>query len=150
MRVHIGSLNLCSLDDRLETFTMQQESVLRHITAMLPTQLRATWEGQGRTREVKARRALSEFIEDTLSHNALDGPRGRRLLNEPEEVEAIRNAATKILGVIDDMVVTAIVDVRAVSLLKGPLTIVFQDTRARFRSYLQRRADYQICGRTRH
>ncbi|WWC85173.1 uncharacterized protein L201_000030 [Kwoniella dendrophila CBS 6074] len=63
-RVGIGSLNVLYMNKYLKEMTAQQEMVVRNITKMLETQLRATWEGHIRTREAKVRRAITDLIEE--------------------------------------------------------------------------------------
>lgn len=82
-RVVVGTLNVCFVDEPIEEFDMAQRKVVRNVTTMLETQLRATWEGDQRTKEGRARVALSELIEtalvdvtlrdgDRVSHEALE------------------------------------------------------------------------------
>jgi hypothetical protein len=54
--VSVGVINLMHLDEYLPPPTPSQEKVLHHVTRMLETQLRATWEGHARTKEAKADR----------------------------------------------------------------------------------------------
>jgi hypothetical protein len=61
--VGIGVINSMHLDDYLPPLNEEQERVMKHVSRMLETQLRASWEGQGRTREARARRAVSDFVE---------------------------------------------------------------------------------------
>jgi hypothetical protein len=64
--VPVGVINLMHLDEHLPPLTPKQEKVIKHITDMLETQLRATWEGHHRTSEAKKKNALTEYLEDTL------------------------------------------------------------------------------------
>lgn len=65
-RIGIGTLNVCFVTDPLDDLSAAQRKVLLHVTRMLETQLRATWEGDQRTREGRARLVLCELIEDAL------------------------------------------------------------------------------------
>lgn len=64
--VPVGVINLMHLDQHLPPLTPEQEKVIKHITDMLETQLRATWEGHYRSSEARTKNALSEYLEDTL------------------------------------------------------------------------------------
>lgn len=63
----IGTLNVYLVEEKIERPTEAQENVLRHVTGMLETQLRATWEGHRRSREANANTAISGFIDDALA-----------------------------------------------------------------------------------
>lgn len=64
--VGVGVINSMHLDEYLPPLKADQKKVMGHISRMLETQLRATWEGHSRTREARARRAVSDLIENTL------------------------------------------------------------------------------------
>jgi hypothetical protein len=63
----IGTLNVYFVEEKIERPTEAQENVLRHVTGMLETQLRATWEAHRRSREANANTAISGFIDDALA-----------------------------------------------------------------------------------
>lgn len=63
----IGTLNVYFVEEKIERSTGAQENVLRHVTGMLETQLRATWEAHRRSREANANTAISGFIDDALA-----------------------------------------------------------------------------------
>ncbi|WWC61489.1 uncharacterized protein I303_104073 [Kwoniella dejecticola CBS 10117] len=65
-QVSIGALNILYLHTPLLEMAAQQEMVVRNVTKMLETQLRATWEGHTRTREAKTRRAITELIDEAF------------------------------------------------------------------------------------
>jgi hypothetical protein len=65
-RIAIGTLNICFTKSHLRSLTPAQEMVIRHVSSMLETQLRATWEGHHRTLEARRRRTVSDFIEKAL------------------------------------------------------------------------------------
>ena len=64
--VAVGVINMMFMEDYQAPLRPDQQKVLDHITRMLETQLRATWEGHKRTREARARRAISDYIETAL------------------------------------------------------------------------------------
>jgi hypothetical protein len=64
--IGVGTLNVCFIDESIDVLTEVQRNVIRHVTTMLETQLRATWEGDQRTRDGRARLALSELIDTAL------------------------------------------------------------------------------------
>nr|XP_031857890.1 uncharacterized protein CI109_006686 [Kwoniella shandongensis]KAA5524962.1 hypothetical protein CI109_006686 [Kwoniella shandongensis] len=68
--VSVGVINSMHFD-YLPPLNEQQQMVLGHVKGMLETQLRATWEGHERTREARAQRAVSSFIESTLVDSTL-------------------------------------------------------------------------------
>ena len=63
----IGTLNVYFVHGKVDHLTEEQSTVMRHVTSMLQTQLRATWEGHRRSREAKANTAISGFIDDALA-----------------------------------------------------------------------------------
>lgn len=63
----IGTLNVYFVEEKIEKPTEAQENVMRHVTGMLETQLRATWEAHRRSREANANTAISGFIDDALA-----------------------------------------------------------------------------------
>jgi hypothetical protein len=65
--IAIGTLNVCFTRSETSTLTAEQSAVVRHITGMLQTQLKATWEGHRRSREARANLAISGFIDDALA-----------------------------------------------------------------------------------
>ncbi|WWC69787.1 uncharacterized protein I206_103730 [Kwoniella pini CBS 10737] len=65
-RVGIGVLNILFMYKPLKEMTAQHLMVVKNITKMLETQLRATWEGHTRTREAKVRRALTDLIDEAF------------------------------------------------------------------------------------
>lgn len=64
--VPVGVFNLFYLDGICHKITPDQEKVIENVSRMLETQLRATWEGQGKTREARARRGVSDLLENIL------------------------------------------------------------------------------------
>lgn len=81
--VGVGVINLLHLDEYLPPPTPGQEKVLHHVTRMLETQLRATWEGHARTKEAKARRTVCEYIDQRLVPRSgfSTGPNGPAVVN---------------------------------------------------------------------
>jgi hypothetical protein len=81
--VSVGVINLMHLDEYLPPPTPSQEKVLHHVTRMLETQLRATWEGHARTKEAKARRTVCEYIDHRLvpRSGTSSGPNGAASVN---------------------------------------------------------------------
>lgn len=72
--VPVGVINLMHLDDFMRPLSTEQAQVMDHITRMLETSLRSTWEGHRRTREARARRAISNFLEVALIHASTSEP----------------------------------------------------------------------------
>lgn len=118
--VGIGVINIMHLDTHLPPLSDEQLKVVHTITGMLETQLRATWDGQGRTREARLRRAISDFIEDTLVQPGLpaggsDDKSAEDRTSEKTDVLAsyAQLAVDRIRGVIDEVDGVMIVDLRA-------------------------------------
>lgn len=118
--VGIGVINIMHLDRYLPPLSEEQLKVVHTITAMLETQLRATWDGQGRTREARLRRAISDFIEDTLVQPGLpagasdDKPPEDRTRKKTDVLASYAQLAVdRIRGVIEEMDGAMIVDLRA-------------------------------------
>lgn len=63
LRVPVGVINIMHLETSLPPLTVDQRKVLEHVQRMLETQLMATWEGQARSKEAQARRAVSNLLE---------------------------------------------------------------------------------------
>lgn len=78
--VGIGVINLMHLTDFLPPLRDDQKVVVDNLRKMLETQLRATWEGQGRTREARARRAVSEFVDTAIVHRSSMGTHAKEAL----------------------------------------------------------------------
>ncbi|WVQ99773.1 hypothetical protein IAU59_006915 [Kwoniella sp. CBS 9459] len=125
-RVGIGALNILFFGEPLMTISPQQNMVVKNVTAMLETQLRATWEGHIRTREAKIRRVLTDLIEEAFVgdfHRSPDELRGgehnARVQSEQEAVSALadltQSTADKLLALSPELDAVAFMDVRGLS-----------------------------------
>lgn len=86
-RISVGTLNVCFVKETIAEMTPSQRRVLRHVTSMLETQLVATWDGDQRSKEGRARVLLSDLIDTALVDIRLD--------EEPSE--GVSSLATKTL-----------------------------------------------------
>jgi len=77
-RIAIGTLNICFTRERMQTLSTKQKRVVGRVASMLETQLRATWEGDRRRRDARARTEISNYIEETMIGQAARTPGGRR------------------------------------------------------------------------
>ena len=127
--VGVGVINSMHFSDFLPPLTDGQKRVMGHITAMLETQLRATWEGQGRTKEARARRAVADFLEDTLvseeSYLPPKSPRTHapdlldRILRRDSDppltrlLDCARNAVRQIMSIAEGIDSVVIMDLRS-------------------------------------
>lgn len=68
-RIAIGTLNICFTQDKLPQLSSSQQLVVNRLASMLETQLRATWEGDRRRRDARAREELSNYIEEAMIGN---------------------------------------------------------------------------------
>ena len=64
--IPIGTLNVCFMNQTVQSISSREYQVLAYVTKMLQTMLRATWEGNAVTREARVRRAIGDFLESTL------------------------------------------------------------------------------------
>lgn len=136
--IAVGVINIMFMEEYQAPLRQDQQNVLDHITRMLETQLRATWEGHKRTREARARRAISDYIETTLVQPAGAGfdqsafPESSSISSPsdvPSSSQGTRNdtddertadslalhsafALKKIRAVLDEVDTAAVVDVR--------------------------------------
>lgn len=93
--VPVGVINLMHLDRHLEPLTPDQSRVMDHITRMLETQLRATWDGHRRTREARARRAISKLLEVALIQSStIDDAQSVETPRDSVLSDPISNSAT--------------------------------------------------------
>lgn len=60
----IGALNIMFVDDPHSTLSSTERLVVVNVTKMLVAQLRATWEGHVRTKEAKARKAVTDLLQE--------------------------------------------------------------------------------------
>jgi hypothetical protein len=131
--VGIGVINCMHLDDFLPPLNAGQKKVMGQVATILQTQLRATWEGLGRTKEARARRAVADFLEDTLvpeesylppkspqsaaSDRTADPPRRSSEPPLTPLITCARNAVKQILAIAEDVDSVAIVDLTSFHLL---------------------------------
>ncbi|KAJ9123176.1 hypothetical protein QFC22_001369 [Naganishia vaughanmartiniae] len=118
--VPIGVINLLITDPEVAA-RMRESShtmVLREITRMLQTQLRATWDCNRRSKDSQMRRSISDLIEQTLAR-----PCAQLIANEvkgrPEETDSLKEfaelACTQIRTVLTEAQIAMIVDLRTTS-----------------------------------
>lgn len=121
-RIGVGTLNICFIEEPLRTLSPSQRKVVAHITSMLETQLRATWEGDQRTKEGRARMALSDFIEDSLEDNKQgEGPMKR--------IERLgQSAVDRIASVLPDLNDVVVLDTSAVHIAVSGAESLAEDT----------------------
>lgn len=126
-RMGVGTLNICFVKQHQTELTDSQKLVIDRVGSMLETQLRASWEGDQRRRDIRARLALSDYIEEALVENAgqnsipLDSPStdvssdgvgaARVALTKLAE-----SAAQKVTRIVKEADSVSIWDLRAVSL----------------------------------
>jgi hypothetical protein len=65
-RIGIGTLNICFTRKHVTELDDTQQMVVNRLASMLETQIRATWEGDRRRRDARARAELSSFIEEAM------------------------------------------------------------------------------------
>jgi hypothetical protein len=124
IRVSIGTLNICFVNQLHKDLTAAERVVIERVTSMLEVQLRGSWEGDQRRRDGRARVALSEFIEESLvedagkvqetlsASDASEDPMGDGRVTMQKLAE---NAIDKIAKIIVEAGSISIWDVRAVS-----------------------------------
>ncbi|WVF71085.1 hypothetical protein IAT40_005882 [Kwoniella sp. CBS 6097] len=122
-RVGIGALNILFVGEPLMAMTPTQTMVVRNVTTMLETQLRATWEGHIRTREAKVRRVITDLIEEAFvgDYNESERRRGKGELNARVQSEIdttnvfadlAQSAADKLLALAPEVDAVVLMDVR--------------------------------------
>jgi len=145
--IAVGVINLMFMEDYQPPLRADQQKVLDHITRMLETQLRATWEGHKRTREARARRAISDYIETTLvqpvgagfdqsafpESSSVSSPsdvpsssQGRTDSDEERNADSLAMHASfalkKLRAVLNEVDTAAVVDVRSLQPIVGVCT----------------------------
>lgn len=116
----IGAFNILFVDTPHEVFTEKERIVVANVTRMLVTQLRATWEGHSIKKEARARKVVTELIEE-----GLDG--GHRIGQGPDKTamklpELARSALMKLIAV-TDLDGAALLDLRGVRTVVGLFNI---------------------------
>jgi len=134
--VPVGVINLMYVNEARPPLRPDQQKVLDHISRMLETHLRATWEGHKRTREERARRVISNFIEKALvqpagagfdhaavpapppvTSNVLSSKSNPADVDEDNIVDSLAMHATsamrQIRTVLDEVDTAAVIDVRS-------------------------------------
>jgi hypothetical protein len=66
VRIGIGAIIVLFIDHHKRTLTETEVMVVKNVTAMLETQLRATWESQVRIQEAETRALISGMIEEAF------------------------------------------------------------------------------------
>lgn len=118
--VPIGVINLLITDPEV-TARMREPShtmVLREITRLLQTQLRATWDCNRRSKDSQMRRSISDFIEQTLAR-----PCAQLITNDmkgrTEEADSLKDfaelACSQMRAVLAEAEIAMIVDLRTTS-----------------------------------
>lgn len=128
-RIAIGTLNICFTQDKLPQLSSSQQLVVNRLASMLETQLRATWEGDRRKRDARAREELSNYCEEAMIGNVtresgLDidelrssepvsstASRGQRIIKD-----LVPSLAGKVHKIITEADTVNVFDIRAVSL----------------------------------
>ena len=114
--VSIGVFNQFYVDKTVPKLTSDQEKVLQNVLTMLETQIRATWAGQGRTREARARREVSDLLENILvvPEDAVDQSVSKKRSGmEHDAKEAIKRMKT----VMEEMDTAIIIDISGLQVL---------------------------------
>ncbi|WVW83503.1 hypothetical protein I302_105524 [Kwoniella bestiolae CBS 10118] len=130
-RVGIGALNVLFMYTPLIDLTPQQSMVVRNITKMLESQLRATWEGHIRTREAKVRRAITDLIEEGFVGNQYETVQPSAELGGPHGVisgggaltmfeDLAHSALSKLLTLNSEMEAMCMIDVRSLRIQSKP------------------------------
>ncbi|OCF31993.1 hypothetical protein I317_06721 [Kwoniella heveanensis CBS 569] len=125
-RVGIGALNILFVGEPLMTMSSTQTMVVRNVTTMLETQLRATWEGHIRTREAKVRRVITDLIEEAFVGDYNEPERRRckgelnaRVQSENDTAnvfaELAQSAADKLLALSPEVEAVVFLDVRGLT-----------------------------------
>jgi hypothetical protein len=109
-RIGVGTLNICFINEPLIDISASQRNVIKHVTSMLETQLRATWEGDQRTKEGRARMAISDFIEEALVDLSLEQAPNKRIQ------AAAKSAVVRIANVLPELENVMVLDMSGVHL----------------------------------
>jgi hypothetical protein len=123
-RIVIGTLNICFVKEKVSNLSPGQQLVIDRMAAMLEIQLRATWEGDRRRRDARARNELSNYIEEAMIGETSKIPGGRRGSVKTDndshrEVfmsSLIESLVGKVKTIISEADTVDVFDIRAVSL----------------------------------
>ncbi|WWD01794.1 hypothetical protein V866_008740 [Kwoniella sp. B9012] len=131
-KVGIGVLNILFMYDPLYNMTTQQEMVVRNISKMLETQLRATWEGHITTKEAKVRRAITDIIEEGFVGNQSASLQSVKDVVGPKSgvisgggsltmFEDLANSAlNRLLGLMSEVDALCMIDIRSIRIQSQP------------------------------
>ncbi|WRT66810.1 uncharacterized protein IL334_003773 [Kwoniella shivajii] len=121
-RVGIGSLNILFMSTILQTMSPEQVMVVKNITKILETQIRATWEGHIRTREARVRHAMTDLIEEGFvgvqasmeQHEMSDGvPAIARGTSMSSTSELAQSGLDKTMALSPELDIMCLVDTRS-------------------------------------
>lgn len=127
-RMGVGTINICFVKQHQTELSESQKLIINRVGSMLETQLRASWEGDQRRRDIRARSALSDYIEEALVENSGHDPvipLGRPSPDPGSDgISAARaaltilaeSAAKKITRIVKEADSVSVWDLRAVSL----------------------------------
>ncbi|WVR06714.1 hypothetical protein IAU60_003746 [Kwoniella sp. DSM 27419] len=119
--IGIGALNVLFITEPLEALDATQSMVINHVTKMLETQLRATWEGHVRTREAKVRRAITDLIEEAFVQGVDKHGATTRTVKEADGffADLAASALNRLMTLSPKLDTLSLVDMQAVSLMPG-------------------------------
>ncbi|OCF72237.1 hypothetical protein I204_07502 [Kwoniella mangroviensis CBS 8886] len=112
--------------------TSQQEMVVRNISKMLETQLRATWEGHIRTKEAKVRRAITDIIEEGFVGNQSASLQSVKDVVGPQSgvisgggsltmfEDLAHSALNRLLGLMSEVDALCMIDIRSIRIQSQP------------------------------
>ncbi|WWD10531.1 hypothetical protein V865_008667 [Kwoniella europaea PYCC6329] len=131
-RVGIGVLNILFMYDPLYNMTTQQEMVVRNISKMLETQLRATWQGHITTKEAKVRRAITDIIEEGFVGNQSASLQSVKDVVGPQSgvisgggsltmfEDLVDSALNRLLGLMSEVDALCMIDIRSIRIQSQP------------------------------
>lgn len=128
-KIAIGTLNICFTREMILEISPTQRLVAVRLASMLETQLRATWEGDRRRRDARARTELSNFIEEAMIGDVAGIAVGQNVKRrhsdhnfdqenpgEPYTSDLVQSLARKVSTIIVEADTVDVFDLRAVSL----------------------------------
>jgi hypothetical protein len=128
-RIAIGTINICFTRDKVLEISDAQRKVASRLASILETQLRATWEGDRRRRDARARTELSNFIEeaaigDVAGTSKEDGEVAKQAAYRQGDMgdrrdlhilDLVQSLATKVNTIVSEAGTVDVFDLRAVS-----------------------------------
>jgi hypothetical protein len=127
-QIAIGTLNICFTQDKVPQLSPSQKLVVDRLASMLETQLRATWEGDRRRRDARAREELSTYIEEAMisnvmrrgsdleGHKSSESASGTASQGDRNTTDLVQSLASKVHKIITEADTVDVLDLRGVSL----------------------------------